>query len=55
MPLNKQQATELINSSLREGAELRAIVARDCSSAIFEAASLIVDCLRNGRQVAILW
>ena len=51
MPLNKQEATELINSSLREGAELRAIIARDCSSAIFEAASLIVDCLRNGGKL----
>ncbi len=51
MPLNKQQATEMINSSLREGAELRATVARDCSNAIFEAASLIVDCLRNGGKL----
>jgi D-sedoheptulose 7-phosphate isomerase len=51
MQLNKQQATELINSSLREGAELRAIVARDCSSVIFEAASLIGGCLRNGGKL----
>jgi D-sedoheptulose 7-phosphate isomerase len=51
MPLNKQQATEIINSSLREGAELRATVARDCGNAIFEAASVIVDCLRNGRKL----
>jgi D-sedoheptulose 7-phosphate isomerase len=51
MPLNKQQATEMINSSLREGAELSATVARDCSNAIFEAALLIVDCLRNGSKL----
>jgi D-sedoheptulose 7-phosphate isomerase len=51
MPLNKQQAIELINSSLREGAELRAIVARDCSNLIFEAALLIVDCLRNAGKL----
>ena len=31
---------ELIIASLREGAELRTVVGRDCSTAIFEAADL---------------
>jgi D-sedoheptulose 7-phosphate isomerase len=32
-------------------AELKAIVARDCSNLIFEAASLIIECLRNGGKL----
>src|SRR5437764_11548708 len=44
--MNKQQAMELISASLREGAELRTVVARDCTTAIFEAADLITMCLR---------
>ena len=38
---------ELISASLREGAELRTAVARDCSTAIFEAADLITMCLQG--------
>ncbi|PYL44829.1 MAG: phosphoheptose isomerase [Verrucomicrobia bacterium] len=38
---------ELISASLREGAELRTVVARDCSTAIFEAADLITMCLQG--------
>jgi D-sedoheptulose 7-phosphate isomerase len=49
--MNKQQALELISASLREGAELRTVVARDCSTAIFEAASLITICLRAGSKL----
>jgi len=49
--LNREQAIHLINSSLREGAELRTVVARDCSAAIFEAADLITTCLRAGGKV----
>src|SRR2546421_1433756 len=49
--MNKQQAMELINSSLREGAELRIVVARDCSTAIFEAADLITTCLQAGGKL----
>ena len=49
--MNKQQATELINASLHEGAELRTVLARDCSTAIFEAASLITMCLRAGGKL----
>ena len=45
--MNKQQAIELISASLREGAELRTVVARDCSTAIFEAADLITMCLQG--------
>ena len=49
--MNKQQAMELISASLREGAELRIVVARDCSTAIFEAAGLIIMCLRAGGKL----
>ena len=49
--LNREQAIDLINSSLREGAELRIVVARDCSTAIFEAAGLITKCLRAGGKL----
>src|SRR5438874_8112 len=35
--MDREQAIDLIKSSLREGAELRTVVARDCSTAIFEA------------------
>ena len=49
--LNREQAIDLINSSLREGAELRTVVARDCSAAIFEAAGLITTCLQAGSKL----
>ena len=49
--MDREQAIDLINSSLREGAELRIVVARDCSTAIFEAAGLIIMCLRAGGKV----
>src|SRR5436309_5947575 len=49
--MDREQAIDLINSSLREGAELRTIVARDCSAAIFEAAELITTCLRAGGKL----
>ena len=42
---------ELISASLREGAELRTVVARDCGTAIFEAAGLIIMCLRAGGKL----
>jgi D-sedoheptulose 7-phosphate isomerase len=45
-PVNKQQAIERIRASLLEGAELRTVLARDCSTAIFKAAGLITDCLQ---------
>jgi len=41
----------MIKSSLREGAELRIVVARDCSTAIFEAADLITTCLQAGGKL----
>src|SRR5438105_6644056 len=44
--MNRERAIDLIKSALREGAELRTVVARDCSAAIFEAATLITTCLR---------
>ena len=49
--MDREQAIELINSSLREGAELRAIVGRDCSAAIFEAACLITASFRSGGKL----
>jgi len=49
--MNKEKALELINASLREGAELRAIVARDCSQMIAEAARLIIQCLQSGGKL----
>src|SRR5216110_1803502 len=49
--MDREQAIDLIKSSLREGAELRTVVARDCSTAIFEAAGLIIMCLRAGGKL----
>src|SRR3989440_12767173 len=51
--MNKQQAMELISASLHEGAELRIVVARECSTAIFEAAGLITMCLRAGGKLLL--
>ena len=49
--MDREQAIDVIKSSLREGAELRTVVARDCSAAIFEAADLIIMCLRAGGKL----
>ena len=49
--MDREQAIDLIKSSLREGAELSIVVARDCSTAIFEAADLITTCLRAGGKL----
>jgi D-sedoheptulose 7-phosphate isomerase len=49
--MNREQAIDLINSSLREGAELRTVIARDSSTAIFEAARLITICFRSGGKL----
>ena len=49
--MDREQAIDVIKSSLREGAELRIVVARDCSTAIFEAAGLIIMCLRAGGKL----
>jgi D-sedoheptulose 7-phosphate isomerase len=49
--MNKGKALELINTSLREGAELRTVVARDCSQMIAEAAGLIIQCLQSGGKL----
>src|SRR5882724_3113867 len=49
--MNKQQALELINASLREGAELRTAVARDCSRTILEAAAVITKCFGSGGKL----
>jgi len=49
--MDREQAIDVIKSSLREGAELRIVVARDCGTAIFEAAGLIIMCLRAGGKL----
>jgi D-sedoheptulose 7-phosphate isomerase len=49
--MDREQAIDLITSSLREGAELRTAVGRDWSAAIFDAASLITACLRRGDKL----
>jgi D-sedoheptulose 7-phosphate isomerase len=49
--MDREQAIDLINSSLREGAELRTVIARDSSTAIFEAARLITICFRSGGKL----
>jgi phosphoheptose isomerase len=51
--MNREQAFELIKTSLREGAELRTKVARDCGAAIFEAAQLIIKCLSSGGKLLL--
>jgi D-sedoheptulose 7-phosphate isomerase len=51
--MDREQAIDLINSSLREGAELRMVVARHCNNAIFEAASLIAMCFRSGGKLLL--
>src|SRR5436305_9930102 len=49
--MNQKQAIALIDSSLRVSAELSVTVARESSGVIFEAALLIMECLRNGGKV----
>jgi D-sedoheptulose 7-phosphate isomerase len=44
--MTREGAIDLIHCSLREGAELRIKVARDCSAVIYEAAKVITTCLR---------
>jgi D-sedoheptulose 7-phosphate isomerase len=49
--MNREQAIQLINSSLQEGAELRKAVARECGSGIVEAALLISKCLHSAGKL----
>jgi len=49
--MNREQAINLISTSLREGAELRTALAKDCADGIVEAALLIINCLRSGGKV----
>ena len=49
--MNKQQALDLVRTSLQEGAELRTALARNCSGAILEGAELIISCLRGGGKL----
>ncbi len=49
--MNREQAIQLVNSSLQEGAELRKAVARGCGKEIVEAAFLISQCLQAGGKL----
>jgi len=49
--MNREQAINLISTSLREGAELRTALAKDCADGIVEASLLIIKCLRSGGKV----
>src|SRR5438477_9011266 len=49
--MDKQDAIDLVNASLREGAELKLATARDCGEQIIEAAFLITKCLRSGGKL----
>src|SRR5438067_6704269 len=49
--MNREQAIQLVNSSLQEGAELRKAVARECGSGIVEAAFLISKCLHSAGKL----
>src|SRR5437870_4043953 len=49
--MNREQAIQLVNSSLQEGAELRKAVARQCGSGIVEAAFLISKCLHSAGKL----
>src|SRR5512133_2079126 len=51
--MNKQHSIELVNASLREGAELRLAVARDCGEKIIEATFLIKKCLQSGGKLLL--
>jgi D-sedoheptulose 7-phosphate isomerase len=51
MVMRRQQAVDLVKTSLDEGAELRRSLARDCTQLILEGAALITSCLRNGGKV----
>jgi len=51
--MDREQAIDLIKSSLREGADLRTMIARNCSVAIFEAAEVITTCLRAGGKLLL--
>jgi D-sedoheptulose 7-phosphate isomerase len=49
--MNREQAIQLVNASLQEGAELRKAVARECGSRIVEAAFLISRCLHSSGKL----
>jgi D-sedoheptulose 7-phosphate isomerase len=51
MLITRQNALDLVKTSLHEGAELRRALARDCSEVILEGTALITTCLRNGGKV----
>ena len=49
--MNAEVALNHVASSLREGAELRNRIARDCGQQIVQAASLMVHCLQSGGKL----
>src|SRR5438105_3856597 len=52
--MNSEKALAQVNSSLRQGAELRLKVAQECGQAIVEAASAIAKCLHFGGKLLFL-
>jgi D-sedoheptulose 7-phosphate isomerase len=51
--MTKEEAIPIITSALNAGADLRISLARECSGVIFEAASLITDCLKSGGKILL--
>jgi D-sedoheptulose 7-phosphate isomerase len=51
--MDKQQSIDFVNTSLREGADLRLALAQDCGKRIVEAALLIIRCLRSGGKLLL--
>ena len=51
--MDRQQGIDLVDASLRQGAELRLAVEQNCREKIVEAAFLIIKCLRAGGKVLL--
>jgi D-sedoheptulose 7-phosphate isomerase len=49
--MDRELALSHINSSLRQGADLRIQVGQDCGPAIVEAATLMLQCLHSGGKL----
>lgn len=49
--MNNEEALAQVTAALKEGAELRLKVARDCGPDIVKAAAMIEQCLRSGGKV----
>ena len=49
--MNSQAALEHVTNSLKEGADLRNKLARQCGSAIVEGAAMLTECLESGGKL----